>query len=95
MHFESSIDFFENSDLENVGIVSDHHGKLCDTLGIDGLSLLDFGEIGRVLHDSFLDWGYDLLHHLSDFGLHLKPFELLNFEFLVLVHLFSVGDCAI
>ncbi len=86
MKLKPFVDFFKDSDFKDVGIVGDHHGEFGDSLRIYGLNLLDFGEVGRVLHYSFLDGVQDLLDHLSYSGLHFEPFELFNFEFLVLVH---------
>jgi hypothetical protein len=86
MKLKPFVNFFEDSNLKDVGIVGDHHGKFGDSLGINDLGLFDFGDVGGVLHDSFLDGIEDLLDHLPDPSFHLKPFELFDFEFLVLIH---------
>ena len=76
----------EDSSLKYLGVVGNHESNLLYFGFVFGLVDLDFVKRVGCLKDSFLHGSQHFLDYLSDFGLHLEPLELFDFELGVLGH---------
>ena len=76
----------KHSSLKDFGIIGNHKWNLFDSQFIFSLVRFYFVDKCWWFENTLLDGSQDLLNNLTDFGLHLKPLEFLDFEFKVLGH---------